>query len=113
VTSPDPRRERLALITEQKARQAALIGEHGMPEAISGADALAQAAAARVFTDPAVTADVIYASIYRDGAAASAWLESNRDNFGHPALAKVPLSDGRVIGVIDLRPALQRAREES
>lgn len=110
----DPEREaRLAEIADRKARQARLAGQYGMPETISGADALALARTALVPVDPGVTADDIHASIYRDDTAADAWAESNRVHNGHPTLAKVPLPDGRVVGILDLRPALERARREA
>jgi hypothetical protein len=96
------------------ARQARLIGQHGMPEPISNADALALARTAHVAISPYVTADDwIFASIYRDEAAADAWLESNLEHYGHPTLARVPLPDGRVVGILDLRPSLKRAKEEN
>jgi hypothetical protein len=98
---------------ERKARQAALIEQHGMPVHISGSDALALARTAQVHVDPAATADDVYASIYRDAAAADAWLQANLTYHGHPALAKVPLPDGRVVGILDLRPALERAEGEA
>jgi len=68
---------------------------------------------ALVPVDPTVTADDVYASVYRDQAAADAWADANLVHNGHPTLAKVPLPDGRVIGILDLRPALRRARGES
>lgn len=85
---------------------------YGEPEHISGANALALAAAALTSVDPAVTLDDIVAHIYRDNTAADGWLDSNRLNHGHPTLAKVPLPDGRVLGILDLRPALQRYTTE-
>jgi hypothetical protein len=90
-------------------RRARLAAQWGTPERISGADALDAARAARAGISPYVAADDVYASIYRDDAAADAWLESNRVHQGHPALARVPLPDGRVIGILDLRPALRAA----
>ena len=112
MTEPDPGREaRLAAIAGQKARAARLTAEHGTPEHISASGALALAEAARVAVDPSVTADDIYASVYLDDAAAGAWGESNRVHNGIPTLATVPLPDGRVVGILDLRPALERARE--
>lgn len=106
----DPRKARVAAVAEHEERRARLYAEFGQPERLDAADALAQARAAMVPVDPAVTADEVWASIYRDDAAADGWLESNLAHNGHPALAKVPLPDGRVIGIMDLRPALDRAR---
>jgi hypothetical protein len=94
-------------------RRARLIEQHGMPEHISGSDALALARTSQVHVDPAATADDVHANIYRDAAAADAWLESNLTHHGHPALARVPLPDGRVVGILDLRPALERAKGEA
>ena len=109
----DPGREgRLAEIEAQKARSARLAEQFGTPERISPSDALALARAAHVSLGPAVTADDIWASIYRDEAAADGWMESNLTHHGHPALARVPLPDGRVVGILDLRPALARMRTE-
>ena len=114
---------RLAEIGGHGERQARLAAQHGMPEHISNADALAMARTAltgkaepdsAVYRLAGVTADDwIFASIYRDAAAADAWLESNLEHYGHPALARVPLPDGRVVGILDLRPALERARREA
>jgi hypothetical protein len=113
MTADDPDREaRLAEIAEHKARQERLASEHGMPEHISNADALALARTAGVPISPYVDADDwIYSSIYRDEAAAGAWLESNRVHHGHPTLARVPLPGGRVVGILDLRPSMKSARE--
>lgn len=91
-------------------RREQLIAAYGQPESIDPADALALARASIVRVDPTVTADDVYACIYRDEGAADGWLQSNLVNHGHPALAKVPLPDGRVIGILDLRPALKRIR---
>jgi hypothetical protein len=98
----------MAGIAEHKARRDRLTAEHGQPVAIAASDALAMAMTALIPVDPTVTADDAWASIYRDEDAADAWLESNLVHNGHPALAKVPLPDGRVIGILDLRPALAR-----
>lgn len=103
---------RLAEIAEGKARRAALTMEHGKPGHLSPSDALALAKTAGVPVDPRVTADDVFAGVYRDEAAADAWAESNRVHYGHPSLAKVPLPDGRVVGILDLRPALERSRNE-
>jgi hypothetical protein len=112
----DPRKDgliRRADLAERQARRSRLAGQHGTPESISASDALALAMTALVPVDPTATADDVYASVYRDQAAADAWLESNLTCNGHPTFAKVPLPDGRVVGILDLRPALRRAREES
>jgi hypothetical protein len=111
----DPGRDaRLAEIEAHDARRARLTEEHGKPEHISNADALALALTALVPVEVGVTADDwIYASIYRDAAAADAWLESNLRYHGHPALARVPLPDGRVAGILDLRHELERADKKA
>ena len=98
---------------EDKARQERLIAGYGTPESISVSDALALAAAAQVPVAAGVTADDVWASIYRDTAAADAWLNANLVHHGHPELARVPLPDGRVVGILDLRPSLERARREA
>ena len=104
---------RLAELDQHLARRADLIGHHGLPEPIGAAKALALAMAARVPVDPAVAADDTYSSIYRDAVAAEAWMDSNLENNGYPALARVALPDGRVVGILDLRPALDRARRDT
>lgn len=96
-----------------KIRRAVLAGEHGgMPKSITPSDALAAANATHVPVDQTATADDVYAFIYRNKAAADAWGESNLTYNKVPTLAQVPLPDGRVIGILDLRPALKRFREE-
>ncbi len=107
----DPgRAARLAEIAEHDARRDRLAAQHGMPERISNADALALARTALVPVEAGVTADDwIYASIYRDEAAADAWLASNLEHHGYPALARVPLPDGRVVGILDLRAEMEKA----
>jgi hypothetical protein len=114
MTAPDPEEEaRLAGIAEQKARRERMTAQYGAPEQIDVADALALARTAAVPVDPALTADDwLYASVYRDDEAAGAWLESNRAHHGHPTLAKVPLPDGRVVGILDLRPDMERQSAE-
>jgi hypothetical protein len=104
----------IAASARSKARRAALAAEHGVPEPLAGSDALALARAVGGPIDPSVTAGDVYASVYRDEAAADAWAESNLVHYGHPSLAKVPLPDGRVVGILDLRPALEKfaAQEE-
>jgi hypothetical protein len=109
MTAPNPGEgARLAELEERKAWRDGFTAQHGMPEQVSAADALALASAAGVPIDPTATAGDTWASIYRDHAVADAWLESNRVHHGHPTLAKVPLPDGRVIGILDLRPAMER-----
>jgi hypothetical protein len=113
MTDSDPGREaRLAEIAERDVRRARLTEQHGMPEHISASDALALARTALIPVEIGVVTDDIYASIYRDEAAAQAWLESNLIHNGHPTLARVPLPDGRVVGIMDMRPALARMRKE-
>jgi hypothetical protein len=89
---------------EHKARQAQLIEQHGTPEHIGRQSALV---IARV---TGVNPDETYAHVYRDEAAADAWLGANWDNYGHPTLARVALPDGRVLGILDLRPALAKEK---
>lgn len=111
MTADDPGREaRRAETAEREARRARLTAQWGEPERISPADALALARTALVPVDLSATADDVYASIYRDDAAADGWLESNLTHHGHPALAKVPLPDGRVVGILDLRPEMAKSR---
>jgi len=113
TASGDPRRARLAEIAEHGERRAQLTERHGKPVHYPEADALALANAAGIPVDPTAVPDDLYASVYRDDEAAAAWLESNMTHQGHPAFAKVPLPDGRVVGILDLRPAMARAREET
>jgi hypothetical protein len=103
---------RLAEMDQHLARRADLIGHHGLPEPIAASAAMAMAVKARVPAVCGVAADDIYASIYRDDAAAEGWMDSNLENHGYPTLARVPLPDGRVVGILDLRPALDRARRD-
>jgi len=107
------REARLAELDAQLAHRADLREQHCFPEPISAAKALALAMASLVPVDPAVTADDTYAGIYRDMPAAEAWLDSDLENHGYPTLARVPLPDGRVVGILDLRPALDRARRDA
>lgn len=98
-------------VANRRARRYYLAAKHGgMPESISPSDALALAATAGVPLDSAATADDVWASIYPNEAAADAWGESNLVNNGHPTLAKVPLPDGRVVGILDLRPEMEKSR---
>jgi hypothetical protein len=116
VSPADPRKDglfRRADMADRAARRIRLADRHGTPESIGASDALALAMTALIPVDPTATAGDVYANIYRDDTAASAWLESNLTHNGHPTLAKVPLPDGRVVGILDLRPALQRTREET
>lgn len=91
------------------ARRDALIRDHGMPKPIAGDDALMLARDRTAGISPCVRAAEVYASIYRDQAAADAWLASNLEHHGHPAIGTVLMDDGRVIGILDLRPALARS----
>lgn len=113
MTADDPDREaRLAEIAEHKARQNKLSAEHGKPEWIAASDALTLGFNAGVITSVTSPSDY-YASIYRDSAAADAWLESNLTHNGHPTLARFALPDGRVVGILDLRPALAESRKRA
>jgi hypothetical protein len=98
---------------EDKARQERLIAEHGDPESIGPSDALALAATGLVPIAADVTSDDIWASIYRDTPAADAWMNANLVHHGHPELERAPLPDGRVVGILDLRPSLERSRREA
>lgn len=114
MTRPDPEREaQQAQMAAHKARRARLIRQHGEPEGISAEEALGLARAARGDGGPDVAAVDVYASVYRDEAAAAAWAKSNLIHHGHPTLAAVPLPDGRVAGILDLRPALGLAGREA
>jgi len=95
------------------AHRADLRERHGLPEPIAASRALALAWASDVAVDPAVTAGDVYGGIYRDMPAAEAWLDSDLENHGYPTLARVTLPDGRVVGILDLRPALDRARRDT
>ena len=92
-------------------RRAELIKHHGQPDVIAADTALGLARDEGLADG--VTPDQVHAAIYRDKAASDAWLESNRVHHGHPALARFELPDGRVVGILDLRPALARAAEEA
>lgn len=99
---------------EYRAEYERLIEQHGQPEGISPSGALALAATARVPVDPGLTADDVFASIYRDDAAADAYEDSGRvHHAGYPTLAKFPLPDGRVVILTDLRPTSRLAQEGS
>jgi hypothetical protein len=97
----------------QRERQERLTAQFGKPERIAPSDALAAAFTAGVPVDQRVTAGDVFAAIYRDAAAAAGWAAANLEHHGHPPLATVPLPDGRAIGIIDLRPAIERARTEA
>jgi hypothetical protein len=98
---------------EHAARRAALIERYGEPKPLGAADALALAAASGVHIDASVTAYQVHASLYRDAAQADAWLASNLEHYGHPTLARATLPDGRVVGILDMRPAIARAEQEA
>jgi len=112
IWTMEGREERLAEIEAHLARRADLLEHHGLPEPIDRYRAMALAQDALTPVDPGVAADDTYSSIYRDGAAADAWLDSNLENNGYPTLARVPLPDGRVVGILDLRSAMGRARRD-
>lgn len=109
ITDLRPARER----DRARQRRERLTAQYGTPEKIDPSDALTLARAALAPVGPDVTPDDVWAGIYRDERAADGWLESNLVHHGHPALAKVPLPDGRVIGILDLRPMTARARDEA
>ena len=90
---------------EQAARRDRLIEQHGVPERID-----LDAALGMIGRPAGVTPDDVWASIYRDAAAADAWLGSNLEHHGHPTLGRHQLPDGRVVGVLDLRPQLAAVR---
>lgn len=113
LLADEERAERVASSARQRARTARLAARYGRPEHVCTAYARKLAAAAQVPVDPSVEPDDIWASIYRDAASADAYAESNLTHHGHPTLAKVPLPDGRVLGILDLRPSLERARREA
>ena len=113
IWTMEGREDRLAEIEAHLARRADLLEHHGLPEPIAAASALAMARQSLVPVEVGVTADDTYSSIYRDEAAADAWLDSNLENRGYPTLARFPLPDGRVVGILDLRPALDRARRDT
>lgn len=108
MTEDSEREARLAEIAEQHARKARLEERYGVPENIAASDALRLLGITYV-TD---AADFI-GHIYRDQEAADGWLASNLEHHGHPALGTAPLPDGRVVGILDLRPSMARAREEA
>jgi len=89
--------------TPDHARRAELISRYGKPGQGSKAEAVE-----RLSLD--VSPDDIYVGLYRDQMAADGWLAANLEDHGHPSLGSYPLEDGRVVGVLDLRPALRRAR---
>lgn len=97
---------------DREKRRQAMIAAHGQPAPIAAADALALARNAGKDTGGALPQHV-HAMIYRDDGAADAWLRANRDEYGHPALARVQLPDGRCVGIIDLRPALGIDRDQA
>lgn len=111
MTADDPGREaRLAEIAEQKARTASLESRFGHPENIPSSDAL------RLLMPgvnvSGIDPDDVIGHIYRDREAADGWLASNLEHHGHPAIGTAVMADGRVVGVLNLRPSLDRAREE-
>lgn len=110
--------DRQRVLAEHQARdvrRAALEAEFGKPEIISNADAIAAAKAAQVSLPymPLSHDAWIIAHIYRDVAAWEGWLASNTEHYGHTELVRVPLPDGRVIGILDLRASMPKAEEAS
>ena len=106
------RTARLAEIDQHQARRADLREHYGVPEPFAASAALELARRSLVPVAAGVTAGVVYAGIFRDDMAAEAWLDSDLENHGYPTLARFPLPDGRVVGILDLRPALERARRD-
>ena len=104
MTADHPgREERLAGIADHGARRARLAEQHGMPETINAAEALALAGPAL----PLALADDIHASIYRDGRRLTrGWPRTWR--LRAPDAGAGPLPDGRVAAILDLRPGMRR-----
>ena len=112
--------DRAAVMADLQARDVRrmqLEKDFSQPERISNADALAAAATAHVppkggglYPDPD---DWIVAHIYRDNVAADGWLASNTEHHGHTELLRVPLPDGRVILIMDLRESYRKAVAEA
>lgn len=94
-------------MAEQRLRRASLAERYGTPEHITALQALDLARITHADISPYVTAGEVWASIYVDDAAADAWLEANLVHHGHPTLARVRLEGGRVLGILDLRPAMK------
>ena len=96
---------------ERDAWRGEMTARYGTPEQAGDRVALALARTVGVPLDPALAEDGwLYAGIYRDEAAANAWMESNRARHGYQVLAKVPQADGRVVGIYDLRGPENRRR---
>ncbi len=87
-------------------RQERMFRRYGKPEQVS------ELAAWELLHPDDVSPAEICAFRYRDQEAADAYAASNLEHYGHPSLGTVRLEDGTVIGVLDLRPALRRARGE-
>jgi hypothetical protein len=85
---------------EAEDRRHALEAEHGKAQALDPAVALLLIPGIDV--DPK---DVI-AWIYRDRKAADAYAAANAEHNNLPRIGILDLSDGRAVGILDLRPAL-------
>jgi hypothetical protein len=102
--------EEIIAIGDASERRAAMIEAYGEPERIDPSDALAQAVAALIpLPVPVPSPQDVWASVCRDQESAQAWAAGNLRHHGHPVTAYVPLADGRVIYILDLRPALAAA----
>lgn len=110
MKAPDTREE-FRRTLEPPGCHTALVQRYRLPAPVDPAVALALARALGILKGADVAGDDTCAYIYRDGEAADAWLNFNLVHRSHPALAKMPLPDGRVIGILDLRPALERGRQ--
>ena len=82
-----------------------MIARWGEPEKIRSTGPLLERLGA-TGVDP----DDVVAFLYAGRAAAEAWHASNLEHYGHPSLGFLDASDGQVIGVLDLRPAIHEAR---
>lgn len=96
---------------EHAARYLAMAARYGRPETVRPYDALLMAMNAPQPVTLHVSGNEVHASIYRDQAAADAYAAANLEYHGHPTLAQVTLADGRVLGILNLRPALKAARD--
>jgi hypothetical protein len=84
-----------------------LAEQYGKPVNVRPYDALVMAMNAPQPVTLHINGTDILARTYRDPEAADAWLAQA----DHPVLATVPLADGTVLGILDLRPALRAAKE--
>jgi antitoxin (DNA-binding transcriptional repressor) of toxin-antitoxin stability system len=89
-----------------------LAEKYGQPEHFSEAEAL------RMLGRTDVSPGVVYASRYRDREAAEAYAAANLEHHGHPSLGMIYLAgegwggDEGWVGVIDLRPAIEKLKRE-